>query len=498
MRPQSADRVPARVRLLSLSENALVEVGPGGDHLVVSTQWDEIRIDDTSAPVWESLQRMSLGPVSVENLPIVGPSFLRWKAGAGDESCAPWLRFLRVLERLGSCVVQSLGVEDEHGPVLSVAPVSRRAAFWLPPQVPPDRPIRLSRFAAVRTAPAPVAGELLTESPTAQYEVCLHRPVAAWVAGSLGEATTIADLAGQLDIPRPLLADIVSYLVAGGMVLTGEPPDRFAEDNDPALIPWSHHDLTFHARSRMGRQGGHAGAVYPYADRLPAAPVTRPRPSGARYPLYRPDLSALAAQDPPLTRVIEDRRSYRDWAAAPLTAVQLGELLFRAARIRWTTVTSSADGAARYVISDRPYPSTSYLYELELYLSLDRCTGLPRGSYHYDPAGHAVTLLDDSERRLAEILDAATVAAGSTRRPAVLVTVTSRIARLSWMYSDIAYSTTLRHVGLLQQTLYLVATAMGLASSAITMGDSTTANEVLALDWPNEVSVGEFAVGGLP
>ena len=40
----------------------------------------------------------------------------------------------------------------------------------------------------------------------------------------------------------------------------------------------------------------------------------------------------------------------------------------------------------RYTVSERPYPSAGSLYELDLYLTVDRCDGLPRGIYHYDPA----------------------------------------------------------------------------------------------------------------
>jgi SagB-type dehydrogenase family enzyme len=192
--------------------------------------------------------------------------------------------------------------------------------------------------------------------------------------------------------------------------------------------------------------------------------------------------------------VIEVRPSDCDYSDRPLTAEQLGELLFRVARIRWTKLVSAAGGAT-YTISDRPYPSTAGLYELELYLSLERCAGLPRGNYHYDPLEHALTLISDSESELTELLDIAKVAAGRTLRPPVLVTVATRIARLSWMYGGIAYATTLEHVGALQQTLHLVATAMGLASCALTVGDGAVADEALRLDWPTEVSVGEFLVG---
>ena len=172
----------------------------------------------------------------------------------------------------------------------------------------------------------------------------------------------------------------------------------------------------------------------------------------------------------------------------------MGELLFRVARIRSTELGSAA-AETNYTVSDRPYPSTADLYELELYLSLDRCPGLPRGNYHYDPREHALTLISDSEAELGELLDIAKVAAGSTQRPPVLITVTTRIARLSWIYSGIAYATTLKHVGALQQTLHLVATAMGLASTALAVPDGATVDEALSLEWPAEVSVGDFLVG---
>ena len=224
---------------------------------------------------------------------------------------------------------------------------------------------------------------------------------------------------------------------------------------------------------------------------LGARPAAEP-PDGPRYPLHRPDLERLT-DDLSLTEAIESRRSNIDFSPRPVSARAIGELLFRVARIRWTRLTRTGDGI-EYVVSDRPYPSTADLYELELYISLDRCPELPRGTFHYDPGAHSLTLVDDSEPALAELLDTAKVAAGCDLRPAVLITMTSRIARLSWMYGTIAYSLTLKHVGELQQTFLLVATAMGLACQAPAIVDGT-ADEALRLDWPNEVSVGEFLVG---
>jgi SagB-type dehydrogenase family enzyme len=479
------------VRLWSLREDVLVEVAPDSDRLLVFTQWGEVRLDGAGPLLRESLQRMSLGPVSVENLPILRAHHVACCGGEPDGS-GPWSQLAGMLEQLGNCMVQSLGLEDDPGPVLSVAPVTRQAGFWLPPTIEPDRLVRLSRFAALR----PADGELLVESPVAQHRVVLHRPVASYVVGALAAATTISELSTELRLPLPVLADIVSYLVGSGVVVTGQPgrPDRFAEDDDLRLLPWSHHDLQFHSRSRMGRGSEPSGAVFPYAGRLPEPPVTRRRPDGPRFPLYRPELPDLAATDLPLTEVIEVSQADQQYSDRPVTAEEIGELLYRAARIRSTGSASVAvDGT--YTVTDRPYLSTAQLYELELYVSLDRCEGLPSGNYHYDPEDHALILVNDSAPALGELLDIAMVAAGSTRRPPALITLATRVARLSWMYSGIAYATTLKHVGALQQTLHLVAAAMGLASTALPVSDGELVDEALHLDWPTEVSVGEFLVG---
>ncbi|MFD0530627.1 hypothetical protein ACFQ1I_34450 [Kitasatospora arboriphila] len=48
------------------------------------------------------------------------------------------------------------------------------------------------------------------------------------------------------------------------------------------------------------------------------------------------------------------------------------------------------------------------------------------------------------------------------------------------------------------QTLYLVATAMGLAPCGLGSGDTDAAARALGLDWTAESSVGEFLIGSRP
>src|SRR5260370_36057030 len=54
--------------------------------------------------------------------------------------------------------------------------------------------------------------------------------------------------------------------------------------------------------------------------------------------------------------------------------------------------------------------------------------------------------------------------------PQVLVVMTSRLPRLAWKYTGIAYKISLMNAGVAIQSLYLVATDLGLAGSAAGLG----------------------------
>jgi SagB-type dehydrogenase family enzyme len=482
---------PAPTQLWSLREDVLVEDGPEQDRLVVVTKWGEFGIDGAGEVVRASLRRMSLGPISLENVVGRRPTLGDQPAGNWRE----WAELWRVLDLLSGSVVRSLGIGDGDRPLLSAVPIARSASLMLP-EIEPDLPVRLSRFAAIR----PHEGALLVESPLAQYHVLLHRQLAVHVTTALSSPMSVREVATRLDIPLAVAAGVVAYLAGTGIALLaepsepGEPETTFAEDSDPVLLRWSHHDLLFHTRSRMGRHGGPTGAVFPLADRLPSPELVKTVRSGKRVALYRPDIADLVANDPPLTDVLENSKLCDDLSDRQVSAAQVGELLFRAARIR--SVASGSTGTdVLYDISDRPYLSIYGLYELELYVSAHKCTGVPRGTYHYDPRLHELTLVNDSEPELDELLDGARVAARTASQPPLLLTLTARVARTSWMYGGIGYALALAHVGALQQTLCLVANAMGLAACAPAVDPGDITSSALRLDWPAEVGIGEFLVG---
>ena len=145
-------------------------------------------------------------------------------------------------------------------------------------------------------------------------------------------------------------------------------------------------------------------------------------------------------------------------------------------------------------VSSRPYPAGGACYELELYPVANRCEGLERGMYHYDPLDHRLTRLGTRGREFAALVSYATVSAPGSD-PQVLIAIAARFARVSWKYDAIAYATTLKHVGVLQQAMYLVATAMGLGACALGSGDSDLFAQAAGVSCHAETSVGEFLLG---
>ncbi|MDI5980856.1 SagB family peptide dehydrogenase [Amycolatopsis magusensis] len=476
----TSDDVMTTVRLWSLSEDALVEEGDEAGSLNVVTRWGELNVESAGAFAIESLRRMGLGPVSLQNVVTArkaGPA-RKLHDLAGLE---------RVLDQVSGSVVHSLGLADGQRPLLSVVPVVASPAFRLT-EVGPRVLNRLSRFAVLR----PEDGDLLLESPRAEFRVVLSQPQAVRIASSLAAPATVEALAGSTGVPEHVVADVVAFLTAAGVVLSGDDEEHFAEDADAALRHWSHHELLFHTHSRSRRGEIVSEAAYQQATENPP-PLTKPAPEGERFPLSAPDLGGAS---PSLTELLENDHECPKFSPVDLTREQLGELLFRSARIR-------SAGPAHPPIppghdaTQRPYFAIACLYELELYLSIDRCAGLPRAIYHYDPDGHALTLIDDDPGHLAAMLDLAKVAAGSMRRPAAMISVTARMERTAWVLGGAAYAVTLMHVGALQQTLYLCAKAMGLAAHAVPVDASDTVDRVLGLDWPAEIGVGECVLDAL-
>ncbi len=352
--------------------------------------------------------------------------------------------------------------------------------------------VRLSRFALLRNS----AGALVLESSLVKVRIVPQHPVVLAIIGQLAEPKSQDELrhvsAIRNHISETQLSAVVEFLVRLGILDPELPSGHFAEDSNMTLKQWEFHDLLFHSRIRLGRFDGHLGGSFPHRGEIPQQPAIKPLPAGESFKLPRPKIAEILDRDPQLTVALEGRRSLREYGIEPLTLEELAEFLYRVARVRvrW----QSADPEEMEMVG-RPYPAGGSAYELELYLNVRRCRGLSPGSYYVDPVNHQLIQLESKPAELKAMFEVAARSTGSTENADILVTITSRFQRLSWKYQGIAYATTLRHTGVLYQTMYLVATAMGLAPCALGVGDAELSARALCLEYLQESSVGEFLLG---
>ncbi len=390
----------------------------------------------------------------------------------------------------------SYRLDGRDGPLATCVPLA--PSFRLSQGTPASAHIVLSRFCYCRRE----AGGLVVESPAGLAKVLLHDPQIAFLLAALARPCDRAAVRGALPaLDEDRAAALLLMLHSSGAILPCDAEGRTAEDSAEALRQWEFHDLLFYSRSRNGRHHNPAGRTFPFRDTIRPLPGLKPLPAGRPLiALPQPDLDALARSDPPLTTALERRRSLRGASERPPTLAELGAFLYRSARVRSLAAAPLDEDEQRagemMEISSRPYPSGGAIYELELYLSIHRCEGLEAGLYHYEPQAHALTLVRQHDLLVERLLRQAASATGLDHTPDILITLAARFQRMAWKYQSIAYATVLKDVGALYQTMYLVATAMGLSPCALGNGDAELFAAAAGTDYYAEGSVGEFLLGG--
>jgi SagB-type dehydrogenase family enzyme len=333
-------------------------------------------------------------------------------------------------------------------------------------------------------------GLLRAESGRSSIALELRDPRCAPLLGMLAGGTTSTQAATALpDLPEDAVVALMAMFHEAGL-LTPADPAHDPEDEQQPLAQWSSTDLLLHATSRLRLRTGGYGGTYRLADRFSALPADTSFDTATSVKLATPDLIEIAAQDPRLTDVLEQRRSLREHdETRPITAEQLGTLLFRTVRVRRSVRTDKEE------LVDRPFPAGGSLHELEVYPVVSNCPGLDPGVWHYNGVQHAFEKVADPSSAMRALVAQARVTSMMQSDPQVLLVVAARFGRVMWKYESMAYALILKHVGVLYQTLYLTATAMGLAPCAQGGGDADLFAAASGLDYFTEGSVGEFIIG---
>ena len=274
--------------------------------------------------------------------------------------------------------------------------------------------------------------------------------------------------------------DALSSLVELGVVVA-----RTAPAGGGSGPPWwSEFDLAVHRQQNQGppeRPAGERTSEPP--------PAFKDPPSG-----HRTTLPAPGELPDRLDDLLARRRSVRAYGDGPLPLGHLSTLLHHSARVIDVVCDDELGEQAL-----RPYPGGGARSELELYIVANDVDGLAPGAHYFDARAHqlvAVRPRDDYQASLNEWVVNATGASGGP--PQALILVTAVFARVMWKYRWVGLGLVYADTGCLYQTLYLAATALGLAPCAIGSGPEADNAHWLGLDPLQESQVGCFVVGVAP
>ncbi|HMF24057.1 MAG TPA: SagB family peptide dehydrogenase [Pseudolabrys sp.] len=368
------------------------------------------------------------------------------------------------------------------------------ADYW--PKTPPlsDADVLvLSRFAYMRRR----GNEMVLESPRAGALFRICDPKIATAIAALSAPQNIKSFRRQDGFPGlELLALLVDCQILFKIEATANLNPRMAE-GDRSLALWDFHDLLFHTRSTEGRHANPLGGLYPFAGVVAPLPALRPGWPGKKINLRKFSV-AHSKTISPLAKILRERHSTRTFDdQRPITLAELSRVLDNASCIlsRWKSKVDFGEGSPLVEYAVRPYPSAGASYALELYLAVNKCKGLARGFYHYDAGGHALAPIAARPHDLEAMLTGARLAMDARATPQVLITIAARFGRISWKYCSLAYALLLKDVGVLTQTLYLVATDIGLGGCAIGTTNIDLFAKMTGIDFHIEGPVGQFALG---
>lgn len=167
-----------------------------------------------------------------------------------------------------------------------------------------------------------------------------------------------------------------------------------------------------------------------------------------------------------LERTLAQRRSLRRFAAAALTAAEVGQLLWAAQGI--------TDAENR-----RTAPSAGATYPLVLYLVAGRVDGVAAGLHRYLPQGHRLLALDPRDLRPA--IGAAAFQQTWLQEAPALVLIAARPARTAARYGARAERYVAMESGAAAQNLLLQAVALGLGGTLVGAFDEGALGRIVSL-----------------
>lgn len=191
-------------------------------------------------------------------------------------------------------------------------------------------------------------------------------------------------------------------------------------------------------------------------------------------------------------RVLEERRTWREFARQPLDRAQLEELLRLSFGVQgWAAI----PGVGRLAL--KTSPSGGALHPLEAYVVIQSVRGLGPGLYHYNAEEHSLGRIRSrlEKKALRRLLAGQDWFCGA----AAVVFVTAVFSRTQWKYDHArAYRVVLAEAGHVCQTFCLTATWLGLAPFCTMAFADSEIERMLKVDGVEESVVYVMGVGARP
>ena len=284
---------------------------------------------------------------------------------------------------------------------------------------------------------------------------------------------------------REVDSTIADLLRDGTLEATDRPP-LIGEE---ALDGWEHWNPAagfYHAvsQSAVPRPGEDADTLHMFVREFPA---TLKRHRGRRH-----DLPACA-EIGQFGEVLRRRRTWREFDGRKLTQREAATLLGLTFRVdRWMKI------GRGHRVALKSSPSGGARHSIEAYLLAFGVEGVPNGTYHYDPDGHALTRIGARKPRRA-LLSRLLPTQDWFHDAAAIVVMTSVFERVQYKYPHPhAYRVVMLDAGHLGQTFALAATALELAPFCTASFDASAIEKHLGVDGISEAPVLVLGVGARP
>ena len=191
----------------------------------------------------------------------------------------------------------------------------------------------------------------------------------------------------------------------------------------------------------------------------------------------------------PISEVINNRTSIRDFKRLALSLEKLSVLLHQACGVRGTILAYN-----RRDVALRNFPTPGGLQCTEFYLVINEIEDVPQGLYHYNSRQNCLELLERGNFRWRVVN--CCPSHEWLAEASIVIFIAPDISRFIWKYG-VCKSYRLAHLetGIASQNLHLVATALGLGSCMVFGFDDERTDALLGLNGRQEFTTLLVAVG---